>query len=209
MNGGEAELAAVTLDGWGHFVADMAQAQPEPVMLCGHSRGGAVISTAAEMAPDALCALVYITAFMLPDGDSPAAFKARLPQRSPFARAISVVGENAGTRVAPDAATEFFYNTADPQARLSAARRLVADPFQPSRTTLRLSDERFGSVPRYYVECTEDRVITLAEQRLMQTTLPVEAVETLYCDHSPFLSDKDALVSALLRIAERAQSTRG
>lgn len=206
IGGDEATLAAVTLEEWGRFVADLASAQREPVMLCGHSRGGAVISTAAEMAPEAFNALVFIAAFMLPDGDSPAAFKARMPQENPFARKIAMIGDRAGTRVDPEAAMEFFYNTTSPEDRLAASSRLVADPFKPSRTPLRLSGERFGIVPRYYIECTADRIIPLAEQRLMQENLAVEAVETLNCDHSPFLSDKDALAGALLRIAERAMA---
>jgi pimeloyl-ACP methyl ester carboxylesterase len=207
MGGDEATLSAVTLEDWGRFVAELASAQPEPVLLCGHSRGGAVISTAAEMAPGSVGALVFIAAFMLADGDSPAAFKARMPRVNSFASSIAVVGDSAGTRVSPEAAATFFYNTTDPKDRLAASRRMMADPFKPSRTPLRLSGERFGAVPRYYIECTEDRIIPLAEQRLMQETLAVAAVETLHCDHSPFLSDRDALARALLRIEAHATAS--
>lgn len=207
MGDDEATLSQVTLEGWGRFVAELASRQPEPVLLCAHSRGGTVASTAAEMSPASVRALVFIAAFMLADGDSPAAFKARMPPTNPFARSIAVVGDNAGTRVDAQAAAEYFYNTTADEDRLEAVRRLLVDPFKPSRTPLRLSGERFGRVPRYYIECTEDRVIPLAEQRLMQEALPVEAVETLHCDHSPFLSDRDALVRALLRIEARATAS--
>lgn len=206
MGGDDATLSRVTLEEWGRFLAGLAREQQEPVMLCGHSRGGAVISTAAEMAPEAVRALVFIAAFMLGDGDSPADFKARMPRTNSFAASIAVVGNSAGTRVDPETAATFFYNTTAMGVRLEAARRLLADPFKPSRTPLRLSAERFGTIPRHYVECTEDLVIPLAEQRLMQEALAVQSVETLHCDHSPFLSDRDALASALLRIEAR---TRG
>lgn len=207
MGGDEATLSRVTLEEWGRFVAGVACEQQEPVVLCGHSRGGAVISTAAEMAPEAVGALVFIAAFMLGDGDSPAAFKARMPRTNSFADSIAVVGDNAGTRVDPETAATFFYNTTAKDDRLEAARRLLADPFKPSRTPLRLSAERFGTIPRYYVECTEDLTIPLSEQRLMHEALVVESVETLHCDHSPFLSDKDALARALLRIEARAKAS--
>ncbi len=205
MGGDEATLSQVTLEGWGRFVAELASRQPEPVLLCGHSRGGTVISTAAEIDPESVRALVFIAAFMLADGDSPAAFKARMPRVNSFASSIAVVGNSAGTRVDPEAAATFFYNTTGEEDRFEAVRRLLADPFKPSRTPLRLSGERFGAIPRYYIECTEDRVIPLAEQRLMQETLAVAAVETLHCDHSPFLSDRDALARALMRIEARAK----
>ncbi|MCO5162494.1 MAG: alpha/beta hydrolase [Mesorhizobium sp.] len=207
MGGDETTLSAVTLEAWGKFVAELASAQAEPVMLCGHSRGGAVISTAAEMAPEALRALVFIAAFLLPDGDCPAAFKARMPRANGFADLIEVIGEGAGTRVPPEAAATYFYNTTSAKARLAATQCLLADPFKPSRTPLRLSEERFGSIPRYYVECTKDLIIPLAEQRLMREMLRVEAVETLDCDHSPFLSDSGGLGRALLRFEKHASAS--
>ena len=68
IGGDEATLAAVTLEGWADFVAGLALAQAEPVILCGHSRGGILISEAAERAPEAVKALVYASAFLVPSG---------------------------------------------------------------------------------------------------------------------------------------------
>lgn len=207
MGGDEATLSKVTLEEWGRFVAELACEQQEPVMLCGHSRGGTVISTAAEIAPGSVRALVFVAAFMLADGDCPAAFKARMRRVNSFASHIAVVGDSAGTRVDPETAATFFYNTTAKEDRLEAVRRLLADPFKPSRTPLQLSAERFGTIPRYYVECTGDLIIPLCEQRLMQEALAVESVETLHCDHSPFLSDREALAQALLRIEAHATAS--
>ena len=55
MGGDDAALGRVTLEDWGQFAADMCAAQrPGSVILCGHSRGGLVISEAAEAAPEAI-----------------------------------------------------------------------------------------------------------------------------------------------------------
>lgn len=59
------------------------------MILCGHSRGGIVISSAAERAPESIRALVYITAFMLPSGQSLRAFQMDAPN-PPFASALSL-----------------------------------------------------------------------------------------------------------------------
>jgi pimeloyl-ACP methyl ester carboxylesterase len=67
-------------------------------------------------------------------------------------------------------------------------------------TPLELTPERFGRVPRTYVETTFDRAITLAAQRRMQAALPCESVFTLETDHSPFLSQPDALARILISI---------
>ena len=46
--------------------------------------------------------------------------------------------------------------------------RLVAEPNGPTVTPLALTAERFGTLPRAYIECTEDRTIPLSSQRKMQ-----------------------------------------
>jgi pimeloyl-ACP methyl ester carboxylesterase len=51
-------LAAITLDGWARFVVDLVGRQAEPVILVGHSRGGAVTSQAADRVPDRVAILV-------------------------------------------------------------------------------------------------------------------------------------------------------
>src|ERR1700674_4204078 len=49
-NGGtECWPAAITLDGWARFVADLVGRQAEPVILVGHSRGGVVTGQAADL----------------------------------------------------------------------------------------------------------------------------------------------------------------
>ncbi|MEL0250881.1 MAG: alpha/beta fold hydrolase, partial [Novosphingobium sp.] len=64
MGGTADEMAAVTLEGWGDFAAqhcrDLKAQGIGPVVLGGHSRGGLVVSTAAEGDPSAMDAIVYI-----------------------------------------------------------------------------------------------------------------------------------------------------
>jgi pimeloyl-ACP methyl ester carboxylesterase len=72
MGGTAEEMAAVTLASWGEFAAqhcrDLKAQGVGPVVLAGHSRGGLVVSTAAERDTQAMDALVYICAMMLPSG---------------------------------------------------------------------------------------------------------------------------------------------
>jgi pimeloyl-ACP methyl ester carboxylesterase len=76
--------------------------------------------------------------------------------------------------------------------------RLVAEPHGPRSTPLHLTPERFGRVPRVYVECTDDRTIPISSQRRMQQQVPGARVETLWADHSPYLSRPEALSAILL-----------
>lgn len=206
MGGDEAALRAVTLQGWADFAAGLCrEAVQRPVVLAGHSRGGLVVSQAAETAPDAIDALVYICAMMLPDGTSRAMFKAMEGPNPAFDAIIAPVHGGAGTIVDPDGARDVFAQLSPAGLVAAAMARLVAEPHGPRTTPLRLTAERFGSLPRTYVECTADRTIPIASQRRMQALVPGADIVTIDADHSPYLSRPAELAAVL--IAAAAKST--
>lgn len=203
MGGDEAALRAVTLQGWADFVAGLCRrATQQPVVLAGHSRGGLVISQTAETAPEALDALVYICAMMLPDGMSRADFKQIEGPNPPFDALITPVHDGAGTVVDRERAGPVFAQMSPPEDVAAAMARIAVEPHGPRSTPLRLTGERFGRLPRTYIECTEDRTIPLASQRKMQQLVPGAEVVTLWADHSPYLSRPQALAAALIAAAQ-------
>jgi hypothetical protein len=60
-----------------------------------------------------------------------------------------------------------------------------------------LTPERFGCLPRVYVECTDDRALGIEMQRDMVAKSPPVDVRSLHASHSPFLSMPDKLAAAL------------
>jgi len=201
MGGDAATLAATTLGGWADFVAEICRgAHDRPVVLLGHSRGGLVISEAAERAPEAIDTLVYLCAMMLPDGMSRADFKRGEGPNPAFDALIAPVADGKGTRiVGPDPAAVFAH-LSPPDLALPAMARLVDEPHGPRSTPLHLTPERFGRCARVYIECTDDRTIPIASQRRMQDLVPGARVETLWADHSPYLSRPEALAAILLSL---------
>ena len=200
MGGDDAALAAVTLAGWADHVAALARAAA-PVILCGHSRGGIVISEAAERAPEAIAALVYISAFLIPSGRSLDDLTKDEPRSAEFDAGLSPTAGGAALALTGEAAHAAFYHRAPETARHDAMSRIVPEPIAPLVTPLALTEARYGSVPRHYIECTDDQAIPHRQQRAMQAVLPCASVTTLDSDHSPFLTCPDALVEALDRIA--------
>lgn len=204
MGGDRAQLDAVTLAGWAEFAAGLCRsASQRPVILAGHSRGGLVVSQTAELAPDAMDALVYVCAMMLPDGMSRADFKQIEGPNPDFDAIISPVHGGAGTVVDGARAAPVFAQLSPPELVAGAMARLVAEPNGPRSTPLQLSPERFGSRPRTYIECTEDRTIPIASQRRMQALVPGADVVTLDADHSPYLSRPRQVAAALVAAAAR------
>jgi pimeloyl-ACP methyl ester carboxylesterase len=63
-------ISEVSLQAYADRVVDVLEAQSETVVLVGHSMGGIVISQAAECCPDRVKTLVYLSAFLLRDGES-------------------------------------------------------------------------------------------------------------------------------------------
>lgn len=204
MGGTPAEMAAVTLAGWADFVADLCRDAPRPVVLLGHSRGGLVISEAAERVPECIDALVYLCAMMLPDGMSRAQFKEEEGPNPAFDALIMPVADGHATRIVGDG-TPVFAQLSPPELAGPAMARLVDEPHGPRATPMHLTPERYGRVPRVYIECTDDRTIPIASQRRMQRLVPGARVETLWADHSPYLSRPEAVAAILLTLPELAK----
>lgn len=185
---------------WARFVADLASAAQGPVILVGHSRGGIVISEAAERVPDRVDRLVYLAAFLLLPGESLAEVAGRHPGVGPGA-AIRPSDDPLRVIVDLEQASPIFYNMTSREEARAAADRLVAEPLAALTMPLRVTAERFGRVPRAYIETVHDRAVGLDMQREMQAALPCSPVISLESDHSPFYSAVPELADALLRLA--------
>ena len=190
-------VGEVTLDLWTQQIAALAQAQGEPIFLVGHSRGGIVLSEVAERIPDQVRALVYVTAFMLQNGQSLVDASA-LDTESLVGPGMVPAADQRSVTIRDDALRDTFYGLCS-DADLELARSLlVPEPTAPLATPVRISAARFGRVPRIYVECTADRAMTLSAQHRMQEALPGAARITLDADHSPFFSRSRELSDVLL-----------
>jgi len=206
MGGDMRALAAVSLERWARFVVEAAEALPAPVILCGHSRGGIVISQAAELAPERFAALVYIAAMLVPDGQSLYDMRDSQPRDPALEAGLEPVAGGLAVAVAPDVAMAHFCDRSSPADQAMVAARLLPEPVRPLGTPLRLSEARYGRVPRHYIACRHDRTIPFALQQAMQACQPCVTSITLESDHSPFLCAPEALTAALITIAERIEA---
>jgi pimeloyl-ACP methyl ester carboxylesterase len=183
--------------GWDDYMTRMGEvlaAAPAKPILVGHSLGGAVITGAADRWPEKIRALVYLCA-ILPDA---ADFMSRFQPASALAGGVRPAPDGSVMELDPAVVREAFYHDCSDEDASRAAARLRPQPAGGFQMSFELAPDRFGRVPRHYIECTEDRAIDIVTQRGMHAKLPC-TVHTLAASHSPFYSMPDRLVDVLER----------
>lgn len=184
---------------WVDQITELIEKQQTRVILVGHSRGGIIISEVAQRVPDKIKLLVYLTAYLLPSGETIAQLQSHVRGDEVYFQHHS----DGTITLKPDKIAALFYNTTSPEWVERAPEMLSPEPVNVFATPLQLTDDRFGRVPRAYIECTEDRAILPELQRLMQKELPCKYVMKMNTDHSPFFSAPSELAAHLLELASK------
>ena len=191
----------ITLGSYVDRICEILDAQEEPVILVGHSMGGAVISQAAEYRPEKVRLLVYVAAFLLQPAQSLLHVAAR-DKETQVLRNLYYSKDKVCTLFKPEALKEALYEDCSDED-LALARSLIGpQPVAPSSEPLSLTHDHFGSVPKVYVECLRDKAITPRVQQKMYTATPCKTVLTMDSSHSPFFSKPDELADKLLDLAK-------
>lgn len=172
-----------------------------PVSIVGHSGGGIVASAVAEAFFEQVTRVAYVAGMMLPSGVSFGEVQAEID--GPGAMPSGVTSElawSADARVSSvprAAATAILFSDCSPELAASAAARLTPQGEGGRAIRVTTTPERFGRLPRLYVEATEDRSVLLAAQRRMQQLVPGATVISLPTGHAPQVSAPQLLADAM------------
>jgi len=168
-----------------------------PVVLVGHSYGGAVVTDAG--AHPRVRHLVYLCAFQLDEGEScsAAATDAVVPAAE-LNDAITVSDDGAWIDFDETRTGDFFYADCSPDAIASATAHLTKQPLATFMQEPRAIAWR--DTPSTYVVCTQDRAVHPELQRVLsKRATNVVEWET---SHSPFASRPDLVAELLVEIAK-------
>lgn len=195
----------VDLDVYADYVAQGIRAIPEPVVLVGHSLAGTIISAAAEREPDRVRDLVYLTALMLPPGETIHGFRKRFfgadAPPSDTTRYRTVDGSGKVATMDPGGAREMFYQRCSEEQARAAVAQLRPQPLQIYEDVLEVTEERWGTIRRTYVLALDDRTLPPPLSAFMLQEVGADRVEVIDTDHSPFLSAPDRLAGVLEAVA--------
>jgi len=172
---------------------------PGKVILVGHSKNGIMISQAAEYRPDKIEKLVYLAAYLIPNGKTQREYSIQDTEGwlKPY---VTQHPETASHTLQAEIYKDGLYHDCDDTITELAKVLLSHEPVESGITPLELTEENFGRVPRVYIECTEDRAVTPFIQQKMYAETPCEKIYQLSTSHSPFFSKPQELVNILLQL---------
>lgn len=168
----------------------------EPVILVGHSLGGAVISRTAEKRPDKVRRLVFVAAFMLRGGQCVRDHSAAAAD-SPLYTNLRWTDDRRFATLPGDKFGEAFCHDAEPKDAALGGLLSLPEPMEPPLEKVPLSDENYGAIPKTYVKCMLDRALDPALQQKMIDATACDVVHKLEAAHDPMLSRPRELAAIL------------
>lgn len=189
-------------------VSAILQAAPNPVVLLGHSLGGATLTYLGELYPSKIRKLIYLTAFMTPTGKSAndyifSASYSGDPAAASLFQLLSATSDGKGVALdvtKPALIKDAFYGDCSAHdIAIASANIIPINSAVPGGQVSAITAKNFGSIPRVFIECLNDHAIPITQQRRMQGDVPGASVLTLSTSHSSFFSQPQQLANAVVQ----------
>ena len=177
-----------------------------PLLLVGHSGGGAVATQLAEALSERVVGVAFLAGMMLPSGTGFGTVVAEMVAQYPEAAGIGPYleweADGQVSRIPASAIRDIFLQDVD-DATAAAAIPRFGPQAEGSRVLVpHWTQEHFGQLPRLYVEACQDRSVVLPVQRRMQQLVPGAHVVSLDTGHVPQAAAPEAVAEALLAFIE-------
>ena len=189
------------------YIASVAGEIDGPVMLAGHSYGGAVITAAGSMVGN-IVGLVYVTAFALEDGES----ALDICSRFPGGQLVSALRPATFPDVNGDPGLELYIDreafprvfAADLPYRAATAAAAVQRPITAAAFSAQSPSPAWKTTPSWYLIATADQLISPEAQHFMAQRAGAHTAE-IRASHAIALTQPVAVAE---QIAAAAASSR-
>lgn len=178
-------------------VAAVINALDDKVSIVAHSGAGVIATALGEHFHTRIIAIIYIAGMMLPSEMGFAALVDEMAAHRSEDEAHTFKGivpylkwdaeGNVSTVPVKDGARIFFNDLPEDKA-IAAAKTLVPQPLGTLALVTGWSKERFGRIPRLYIEASQDLTVVPEAQKEMQKRVPGAEVVVLDSGHVPQLS---------------------
>ncbi|HET9057844.1 MAG TPA: alpha/beta fold hydrolase [Chitinophagaceae bacterium] len=200
MGRDKTSIAEVTLQTSVNKVCEVIDSVEGKVILVGHSKNGIIISQTAEYRPEKIEKLIYLAAYLIPNDKTQREYSLQDTEGvlKPY---VNFYETTQSTTLRSEIYKEGLYADCDDDITELAKVLLSHEPFASAITPLQLTEEKFGSIPRYYIECTKDKAVTPFIQQKMYTEMPCKKVYSMATSHSPFFSQPKELVNIFCEVS--------
>lgn len=173
---------------------------PEAAHLVGHSMGGVVITQLAEIRPEKVLSLIFVSALMALPGEAGPA----LPPDSPLIPSRIFSDDAMHMTIRTEDIGRLYFNECRPDDIAFALENMVPMNTDMSPPPLDQPMQHWLDTPRSYITCENDRVIPISLQRQMIADCRCEHVIDMASDHAPFFSAPRDLAGHISDLIDRA-----
>jgi len=178
-----------------------------PIVLVGHSYGGAVISQAAAKVKD-VKALVFLAAFALDEGESCASVQGPFPPSLLASTAAVSPYDAPGAAGGPDLFIKIadFHRTfcADLPEDVAAPMAVSQRPLSAAALNEPATVAGWRSLPSWYLVSNQDNAIPPDAERFMAKRMNATA-ESVDGSHAAFIAGPDVAAALILKAVAAAQ----
>jgi len=198
-------VSEITFDGYVKQVTDVIDGLNTPVVLVGHSLGGAIITQAATIAPQKIEKLVYVAGFIPQSGSSVFDYSAMdsgtlIPSVLEFSsdgNTVTIADPEVNMR-------DVFCQYGSDEDIDLLVEKLRPEPVAAAGTPLNYNIDVYGTIAnKYYIYTTEDKAISYPFQQQMVNEAHITKTYKIESGHSPFLSKPNELVQLLNQITQQ------
>lgn len=170
-------------------VCTVVNMQYGPVILVGHSQGGAIINQAINECGEKVKALVYIAAVVPLNGEKPYDLLSQtdgenfdLCTNIDHLSGLYQVNYNGPIK-------EMFMDDVSAEKSSRAIATMVPEPIIIGEKPLHFSNAVFEAIPKFYIKTTNDKIISPATQEKFLNRVKFIQTFELPTSHSPFLAE--------------------
>ena len=176
------------------------------IVLIAHSMAGILASRLAEEHSNKVKHLIYLSAYL--PGNEQSLFDLMQIQRqqhgaAPIESAIEFSPDKRQCSLNRQDIIPLFYNCCSLQQKQAGLSQIQAQASLPLAAKVHLSQNGFGTIPKSYIRCLQDRVIPQSQFQWMLEAQPCDQIYTLDTDHSPFWSEPVKLAELLHDIVDK------
>lgn len=192
----------VTLYSAATKVCKVAKLQHGPVILVGHSQGGAIITQAISECGRDIKGLVYIAAVIPFNGEK--AFEMLSEQDAANFDQCATLDKNAAVYKINSTGPikDMFMADASSYQAEKAINNFTPEPAMIGEGILRYNQHLFNEIPKFYIETTNDKIISLQTQKKIQSRVEIRQIYTMKTSHAPFISQPKMLGKYLAEITD-------